>query len=82
MPDLSRFQQSDVHSTIQVMKKLATNMPSVDLVEAYLTEIARGYGVRWISDSKQIGDDQRDGRDSVVVSDFSLSHTLPATFFR
>ena len=65
------------------MKKLAINMPSVDLVEAYLLEIARGYGVRWTSDLKQIGDDQRDGQDSVVVSDFAFFITHAAScFFR
>jgi vacuolar protein sorting-associated protein IST1 len=58
---------------IQVMKKLANNMPSADLVEAYLTEIARGYGVRWTSDPKQVSDDgQHDGQDSVVVSDIAI----------
>ena len=47
-------------------------MPSADLVEAYLTEIARGYGVRWTSDPKQIGDEQRDTRDSALVSDLAI----------
>ncbi|KAI0304632.1 regulator of Vps4 activity in the MVB pathway-domain-containing protein [Russula brevipes] len=43
----------------RVLKKLVNDMPSTDLVEGYLSEIARGYGVRWNSDPKQVGDDQR-----------------------
>ncbi|THH19380.1 hypothetical protein EW146_g1782 [Bondarzewia mesenterica] len=30
-----------------VMKKLTVDMPSSELVDAYLSEIAKGYGVRW-----------------------------------
>lgn len=29
------------------MKKLSVGAPSPELVEAYLTEIAKGYGVKW-----------------------------------
>ncbi|KAI0050630.1 DUF292-domain-containing protein [Auriscalpium vulgare] len=35
----------------RVMKKLSVEMPSAELVDAYLTEIAKGYGVRWTSPS-------------------------------
>lgn len=50
----------------RVMKKLANNMPPPILVEGYLTEIARGYSVRWTSNSNQVGDDQhRDVQDLV-----------------
>jgi len=38
----------------RVMKKLTNDMPSASLVEAYLTEIAKGYGVQW----QQAGGDQ------------------------
>ncbi|KAI0068003.1 DUF292-domain-containing protein [Artomyces pyxidatus] len=31
----------------RVMKKLTVDMPSAELVDAYLTEIAKGYGVQW-----------------------------------
>ncbi|KIM70086.1 hypothetical protein SCLCIDRAFT_1207383 [Scleroderma citrinum Foug A] len=31
----------------RVMKKLSVGAPSPELVEAYLTEIAKGYGVKW-----------------------------------
>jgi len=61
------------------MKKLANNMPSADLVDAYLTEIARGYGVRWTSDPKQIGDDQRDAQGSAVVSDLAIFFSTHST---
>jgi hypothetical protein len=51
------------------MKKIAINMPSADLVEGYLAEIARGYGVRWNSDPKPVGD----GEDqNLVVSGPSI----------
>lgn len=40
------------------MKKLTNNMPSAGLVEAYLKEIAKGYGVQWNPDLKQAGGDQ------------------------
>jgi len=56
------------HSTSQVMKKLTNDMPSAELVEGYLSEIARGYGVRWDSNPKQVGDDQRDNTQGLVVS--------------
>lgn len=42
----------------RVMKKLTNNMPSASLVDAYLTEIAKGYGVQWSPDLKQAGGDQ------------------------
>lgn len=56
------------------MKKLANDMPSANLVEGYLTEIARGYGVRWTSDPdpKQVGDDDD-------AQDFVVSHSLTLT---
>jgi len=40
----------------RVMKKLVTDMPSADLVEGYLAEIARGYGVQWNSHTRPVGD--------------------------
>lgn len=30
------------------MKKLSVETPSPELVEAYLAEIAKGYGVKWM----------------------------------
>lgn len=50
------------------MKKIAINMPSADLVEGYLAEIARGYGVRWNSDPKPVGEGQRGEDQGLVVS--------------
>jgi hypothetical protein len=66
------------------MKKLANDMPRANLVEGYLTEIARGYGVRWTSDSKQVGDDddgdqRRDAQD--LVARMTLSTGLPLCSF-
>jgi hypothetical protein len=61
------------------MKKITNNMPSVDLVEGYLTEIAKGYGVRWKS---AVGDNQSNEPQGLAVSGFnthdgvsSLIHT-------
>lgn len=36
----------------RVVKKLAVEMPGGDLVDAYLTEIARGYGIHWAPSRK------------------------------
>ncbi|KAI0001771.1 DUF292-domain-containing protein [Russula vinacea] len=47
----------------RVMKKIALDMPSADLVEGYLAEIARGYGVQWNTDPRPVGDGQH-GRNS------------------
>lgn len=72
------FDNLTEHSMFQVMKKLANDMPSANLVEGYLTEIARGYAVRWTPDPKQVGDDQRcDGQDFVVSYPSTLSTSLP-----
>ena len=64
------------------MKKIANNMPSIDLVEGYLTEIAKGYSVRWKSDLKPVGDNQSNEPRGLAVSGFnshdgvsSLIHT-------
>jgi hypothetical protein len=63
------------------MKKMANNMPSIDLVEGYLTEIARGYGVRWKSDPKQVGDDQSDEARGLVVSRFNSHGGISSLIF-
>lgn len=52
------------------MKKLTNNMPSANLVDAYLTEIAKGYGVQWNPDRKQAGGDQSDEVKGPVVSGY------------
>jgi vacuolar protein sorting-associated protein IST1 len=76
------FDDLTEHSTFQIMKKLDTNMPSADLVEGYLTEIARGYGVRWTSDLKQLGDDQRGDAEGLAVGVLAtVSHSLPVYLF-
>jgi hypothetical protein len=54
------------------MKKLATDMPSADLVEGYLTEIARGYGLKWNSDPRPVGDVQHGDAQGLVVSGLTI----------
>lgn len=58
----------------RVMSKLKLNMPSAELVDAYLYEIAKGYGVKWVPPSrdqvKGAGDDNGDsGGDQKVRHD-------------
>ncbi len=56
------------------MKKLTNDMPSASLVDAYLTEIAKGYGVQWNPDLKQAGGDQSDQvEQGLVVSRYLLA---------
>jgi hypothetical protein len=50
------------------MKKLTTNTPSANLVEGYLTEIARGYGLQLNSDPGPISDGQHNNVQALVVS--------------
>lgn len=48
----------------RVMKKLTIDMPSSELVDAYLTEIAKGYGVNWaplVTPGKTDDDDEGGG---------------------
>ena len=49
--------------THQVTRKLVTHTPPAELVDAYLGEIAKGYGVAWVppSESKDEGGDGGDG---------------------
>jgi hypothetical protein len=54
------------------MKKLTINTPSADLVEGYLTEIARGFGLQWNSDPRPVGDGQHGDVPALVVSDLAL----------
>jgi vacuolar protein sorting-associated protein IST1 len=49
------------------MKKLTNNMPSASLVEAYLTEIAKGYGVQW---NPNLGSNQSDEVQGPAVSGY------------
>ena len=47
----------------KVVRKLSVETPSSQLVDAYLTEIAKAYGVKWalIADLSEQGDDSSDG---------------------
>jgi hypothetical protein len=45
------------------MNKLRLDMPSPELVDAYLNEIAKGYGIKWTPSSRPvegINDDDKD----------------------
>lgn len=64
-------------SALQVMKKLTINTPSADLVEGYLTEIARGFGLQWNSDPRTVGDGQHSDVQTLVVSDLALLRLCP-----
>lgn len=50
------------------MKKLTIDMPSPDLVEGYLTEIARGFGLQWNSDPRPASDGQHSDVRALVSS--------------
>ncbi|KAJ3556496.1 hypothetical protein NM688_g1999 [Phlebia brevispora] len=49
--------------TERITKKLVTHTPSAELVDAYLAEIAKGYGVEWVprNGSKDDGDNGGEG---------------------
>jgi vacuolar protein sorting-associated protein IST1 len=47
----------------QVVKKLVIETPTPSLVDAYLEEIAKGYGIEWM-DPKRKTDDGQDGDES------------------
>ena len=51
------FPQLDTHS--QITSKLVTHTPSAELVDAYLGEIAKGYGVDWTPPKEE--NDEDDG---------------------
>ena len=46
---------------LQVVKKLVIATPSSELVDAYLTEIARAYGVPWRAPGQEIDGDAEGG---------------------
>jgi hypothetical protein len=54
------------------MKKLTLDMPSPELVEGYLTEIARGFGLQWNSDPRPVSDGQHSDVQALVVSRLAL----------
>ena len=53
--------------TVQVTRKLDVSTPSQALVDAYLYEIAKGYGVAWAP--RKDDDEAEDGDGGVKVSD-------------
>ena len=53
------------------MKKITIDTPSADLVEGYLTEIARGFGLQWNSDPRPV-DGQHSDVQALAVSDLAL----------
>ena len=55
------------HICAQVVRKLDIAMPSSELVNAYLAEIAKAYGVAWTSPNTPSSDDNiDDGSDGDV----------------
>ena len=58
------FLYLDTHS--QITSKLVTHTPSAVLVDAYLGEIAKGYGVNW-TPPKEGNDGDDDGEGGVKV---------------
>ncbi len=62
------------------MKKITINTPSADLVEGYLTEIARGFGLQWNSDPRPVSDGQHSDVQGLVVSDLCPSSTVCGLF--
>ncbi len=68
----------------QVTNKLTVATPPRELVDAYLGEIAKGYGVKWTPPGIPKDTDQDDGGEGgVKVSDSSLvtSIYLPTAHF-
>lgn len=55
------------------MKKLSVEMPSAALVDAYLSEIAKGYNIKW-SPPKVHDDHDGDGSDGGVKVRRQSSH--------
>ncbi|KAI8981175.1 regulator of Vps4 activity in the MVB pathway-domain-containing protein [Trametes punicea] len=60
----------------RITRKLDISTPSSALVDAYLTEIAKGYGVAWSPPSVQRGDDG--GPDGGVKTSSNASEKSPA----
>lgn len=60
----------------KVMKKLVLSTPSPELVDAYLFEIAKGYGVGWSPPAalKEDVGPKEDERDAKVCPIFFRSH--------
>ena len=65
-----------------MMKKLTNDTPSADLVEGYLTEIARGFGLQWNSDPRPVGDGQHSDVQTLVVSDLALLRQFVGALIR
>jgi hypothetical protein len=55
------------------MRKLVVDTPSAELVDAYLRELAKGYGLPWGSDTAE---DVASGSDEVFIA---LSPTFSLT---
>ncbi len=73
---------------IQVTKKISTDTPSSQLVDAYLGEIAKGYGINW-TPALPSHDDDNSGNDGgvkvsaatvrwkLMVDSYNLCRTQP-----
>ncbi|KAH8110584.1 DUF292-domain-containing protein [Phellopilus nigrolimitatus] len=56
----------------RVMKKMVLNTPSPELVDAYLEEIAKGYGLDWAPEPKDDSDDGGGQKESISVPSLEL----------
>ncbi|EMD42324.1 hypothetical protein CERSUDRAFT_110842 [Gelatoporia subvermispora B] len=64
----------------RVLKKLNADMPPASLVDAYLTEIARGYGVKWSPPGAAEADETGiDGDDGDVTAKDATSEETPSS---
>ena len=66
-----------VHATprLKVVRKLVTNTPAPELVDAYLVEIAKGYGIHWTVDKISGSDEAR--KDAVEVCTVVVQSSAP-----
>jgi hypothetical protein len=59
-PLVSLVLGADHHPVLKVVRKLVNATPSTELVDAYLTEIAKAYGVEWSPLPAYSADDETD----------------------
>lgn len=72
----------DTRHIIQVVRKLGIATPSAELVDAYLSEIAKAYSVNWSPPSKPGDDDDDDKPDGGVKVSPSLGSPLISSLTR
>ena len=60
---------------LKVIRKLVTNTPAPELVDAYLLEIAKGYGIHWTLDKLPGADEAT--KDAVEVCAVVVQSSAP-----